>query len=77
LKETGIVLTAIGGAGLLYILFEIIQDTTGDLARYSYKLPLTHHEVSNLAFLALSMILMVVGVVSWVRGTNNRRRTSR
>jgi len=77
LKETGIVLTAIGGAGLLYILFEIIQDTTGDLARYSYKLPLTHHEVSNLVFLGVALALTIVGIVNWVRGTDNRKRTFR
>jgi hypothetical protein len=74
LKETGIVLTAIGGAGLLWILFEIITDITGDLARYSYKLPLTHHELSNLVFLGVALALTIVGVVSRIRGVNKRSR---
>jgi hypothetical protein len=69
LKEAGIVLTAMGDAGLLYILFEIITDITGELVHYSYMLPLAHHEISNLAFLALGLILRVAIVTSWRRET--------
>jgi hypothetical protein len=67
MKNLSIVLTAIGGSGLLYIGFQIILDMTGDLVRYSYKLPLTHHEAANLIFLGVNLMLVITGVVGMLK----------
>ncbi|HXG37836.1 MAG TPA: hypothetical protein VNL36_03595 [Bacteroidota bacterium] len=69
----GIILTSIGGSGLLYIGFQIIQDMTGELVKYSYKPPLTQHEAANVVFLALSVALIVLGIVSLAKGRFSRR----
>jgi len=50
MKNFGTVLISIGAAGLLWIGFGMITDMTGELARYSYKPPLTGHETANLIF---------------------------
>jgi len=68
MKNLGIVLTSIGGAGLLWIGFEIMKDMTGDLVRYSYKPPFTQHETANLVFLAVSVVLILFGVLGMVKG---------
>ena len=72
MKNTGIVLTSVGGAGLLYIIFQIIQDMTGDLVRYSYKPPLTNHETANLVFLGMSLVLVVLGVVGILKSQRKK-----
>jgi hypothetical protein len=70
----GIVLTSIGGAGLLWIGFEIITDMTGDLVRYSYKPPLTGHETSNLVFLVMSVVLLLLGSIRILRAQKKENK---
>ncbi|MEW6192694.1 MAG: hypothetical protein AB1507_04990 [Bacillota bacterium] len=70
MKVPGIVISSIGGLGVLLSIFLIVQDISGGfLIRYSYQPPFTDHELGRLFLLGLTVVLTVVGTVLWVKGS--------
>jgi hypothetical protein len=70
MKVAGIVMSSIGGLGVLLTIFLIVQDMSGGfLIKYTYQPPFTSHEQGRLFLLGLTVVLSIVGIVLWVKGS--------
>ncbi|MBC8231014.1 hypothetical protein H8E77_15790 [bacterium] len=74
MKTSGMVMTLIGGIGVLFSIITIVRDLgsvavyKGMVGTYNYQPPLSSHELGMLFLLGLTVVLAIVGIILWVRG---------
>ncbi len=59
----GIILTVLGGVGILYCIMTILEDTSGWLFRYTYAPPFTDHEITVISILVVAIISTISGII--------------
>ncbi len=72
MNNAGPVVTTLGGFATFFVAYRIYEDMTGAFFRHAYGTTghpeqMTGHEIGNLIFLTIGIVVTIVGVAIWRR----------